>query len=499
MSELGIALFFESFGPFILVGLLILGVFALRRMLREARSRKALAGDETARSIERTRTAAWIVWVVQIVSYPVVFVLTLAAGGGFGVALFVAIMIGLLFYLWAQKLRGRYNQEFKENIVSSLLKETFDNLRYLPDGRLDDKHLWDTNFFHSQSRMSGNDLIEADYAGKHFAQCDLVVEERYTTTSVDNDGVTTTQDCWRDVFRGRMMRFDLASAFRSGVQVVRWNFDAAKTASSPGSWKKVETELHDFNKTFGIYAEDPADAMTVLTPQMIEGIFRLDHQLNLPLALLFIDRSIYAFFPSARDAFDVSGKAKKTLLEERELLRGDIRTVTGFLDAMEYGMRDNRTFMAQIRPPEPARAEASASAAPVAGSVPKPERPPLPAQLEDPARQFGSYKGKKLLLRLWRNPALILLAAYYISVVYALNKLPSQFGVGIHIVDGEVTLSQHIPTIVFLAAASFLVTRAALAVGRGPWTRNLIQVVILVIYLLVYWFFVSNNFAAHGM
>lgn len=505
MLELVIALLFEFFGPFIIAGLIIWGAVVLWRIVREARSRKAMAGDETARDMEQTRTAAWFMGVAGILSYPVVFIMALLAGAGFDVSILIAVVVGSFIALLSRFLRNKYNRSFKENIVASELHKIFDNLEYLPEGRLNDTHIRDTGFFKSQSHLDGDDFIEADYRGKHFAQCDLVVEERYTVST--GSGSSSTER-WRDVFRGRMMRFDLAAAFRGAVQVVKWNFDAARVVSSPGDWKPVETELHDFNKTFKAFARDPMDVMAVLTPQMVEAIFRLDRQLDRPLGLLFIDRCIYAFFPSSRDAFDVSGKAKMTLLEERDLVRADISAVTEFLEAMEYGMRDYRTLLDQIKTSAPAEAAGgvavdTAEGAPPVESAPSREPPPpLPerrfARSEEASSSFGNYNQKTLLLRLWRNPALIVLAGYFVSVVYILIKLPDGIGVGIHIIGDDVAVSQIVPTIAFAAVASVFITAAAVSVGQGPWTKNLGKLAVLAILLCIYYFFVSSNLAAQG-
>ena len=116
--------------------------------------------------------------------------------------------------------------------------------------------------------------------------------------------------------------------------VVRRDFSAARLLSNPGSWQRVETELAAFEERFGVFAHDPLDAMRIMTPQMIEGIYFLDQKLDVPLAFRFKNGEMFVFMALTRDAFDVSGE--KTLLEERELLEGDISLIMGFLDTMYF-------------------------------------------------------------------------------------------------------------------------------------------------------------------
>ena len=79
---------------------------------------------------------------------------------------------------------------------------------------------------------------------------------------------------------------------------------------------------------------DPLDAMAVLTPQMIEGIFYLKKALNVPTALYFTGNAMFVFMALARETFDVSDK--NTLLEDSRLLKRDIALMTGFMDVMYF-------------------------------------------------------------------------------------------------------------------------------------------------------------------
>lgn len=472
----------QFYGRYILIAILACGALILWRVLRARRGGDAVPHDQASPEMEKKRTAARLAGTMQYLAYPIVFVPALVMTGDFGTAFLLAVVVGAAFMLWSRVLRGRYNRDFKENVVFAELAKTFDNLDYRPEARLDDRHIRENRFFNSQERMHGNDLIEADYRGKHFAQCDLVVEER-----VSRKGKSSNQDVWREAFRGRMMRFDPAKAFPGPVQVVKWNFEAAGRAPASEGWRAVETELHAFNESFKVFAKDPADAMTVLTPQMLEGVFRLDRLLNRPLGMLFADQSIYVFFPSGRDAFDVAATSGKTLSEERELLRQDIDTVTGFLDAMEYGMRDNRGLMDRLRPASepPGDAEAAAPAPPGEPSIP-----------EDASPGIGGYAFKRNLLWLWRTPGLLALAGYLASAVYVFRKFPDRFGVGVHIVNDDVTLTRFVPTTAYLIVLGLFVTLAALSIKRGPWTHNLAKAAVLAALLAVHAMFLHYNLVA---
>jgi hypothetical protein len=149
----------------------------------------------------------------------------------------------------------------------------------------------------------------------------------------DNDGEEREETRHRDVFRGRATRFDFAEAFRGLVQVVEKDFSGARVVSERG-WVKVETELAAFNDDFRVFTQDPLNAMSVLTPQMIEGIFYLNKAVPGSLALHYMERDTRVFLATSRKSFEVSGG--KTLLEEKALSRQDIESITGFLDTMYF-------------------------------------------------------------------------------------------------------------------------------------------------------------------
>jgi hypothetical protein len=464
---LGIFLHFFAL-PLTVIGL-IWFFFVGRRLYKEKKSLEAFKGNEMAKAMTRDRIKASFLRALGIVLWPVLmlallFLLMDVLGQA---ALYIAFMASTVvsgfFFAWAAGIKGRYNLSFKENIVKVELAKVFDDLNYDPQGAFDPESIRNLEFFSSFDGFTGNDLIIADYQGLHFAQCDMGVKERYTVTVTDKNGHTSIEERWRDVFKGRAMRFDFADAFRGRVQVVSRNFDGSRVKQSRGGWQTVETELAEFGKYFDVYAPDPLDAMAALTPQMIEGIFYLKKALDVPTALYFTGNTMTVFMALEREAFDVSGN---TLLEETRLLERDIALMTGFMDVMYF---KRPVTNEDTRRSEAGRSETAAIVAAAVG----------PSGAEKLARQTGRQARRGLGMALAFLPKLII-AVYLVSAVYGFTKLPSELAAGITL-GGDWTAppdAMQVPTIGFLVVAGVFIIISAL--GR----HYVFSIICLAIYLL---------------
>ena len=446
--------------PLLVVGL-IWFLFVGRRLYREKKSLDAFTGNETARAMAKDRIKARFIRLLGTLLWPVLVVALsfLLADTSSEVAPTIIILLSSVvsgvFFAWSALIKKRYSDAFKENIVKVELAKVFENLNYDPQGAFDSDSIRKLQFFRSFDAFAGNDLIIADYNGLHFAQCDMGITERYTVTVEDDNGDTHTEERWRDVFRGRAMRFDFADAFRGKVQIVSKDFDAADVKQSRGQWQSVETELAEFGKYFDVYAPDPLDAMAALTPQMIEGIFYLKKALDVPTALYFSGNTMTVFMALKREAFDVADK--NTLLEEVQLLERDIALMTGFMDVMYF----KRPAKAETE-----RSEIAASIAAAAG----------PSGAEKIVRQAGRGVGMALSFL----PRAII-AVYLLSAVYGFINLPDELAAGFTVSGGQWEASSsapQVPTIGFLIVAGVFIIIPALARHLG------FSLLCLVLYLL---------------
>ena len=462
--------------PVVLVIAIVWGFFTLRRMTREIRSIRASRGDATAMELEMFRLKARLFGIAAVLAGITVF----GAGvyltqneyenkyGIYGSAA-VGVVCFLVLFVKSADFKRRYNDGFKENFVAAELSKVFGNLQYKPGERFSNDEITGLGLFEHIDRIGGSDLIHADYKGVSFRQSDLTVQEVWTETETDDDGHTRTVERSRDVFKGRVMKFDFAAAFRGEVRVISRDFSGAR---APGSgWQSVETELAEFGEHFNVLSPDPVAAMTVLTPQMIEGIYYLERTVNMPVAFHFTDNSMFAFLATGRDAFEASGK---TLLEARTQLTRDISLVTGFMETMYFG-RQESAGAGGGAPNEPLRRRNISGLPPM----------PVPGSVENLTR-----KGKQAGNLVSGNLGRFIFALYAVSAVYTLIKLPGGIVLSTDITSET---AQTAPTLVYLAVLTvfmlpFLSRRMLLT-----WRARLSFAPYGGLLLLFHYLFVSAN------
>lgn len=279
-------------------------------------------------NLERFRFYARVSRIAKFVALGILVVFLLMFGL-WGLVLALPIVIGVGLMLAASG--SKYNRYFKDVVVREALGEVFENLRYSPTEGLDREYLWGLDIFAGQSTMSVEDLIEADYRGKHFSQCDLQVKKMKVVTREKR------HNTWEIVFSGRVMRFDVAREFPGAVQVVRKDFRDARALSGLKLWKDGITEDEEFNKNFQVLAREPAEGAAVLAPRTIECILRMNERMRGPWTLLFIERRIYVFISSARNAFDVNESFGAAIQEEVALVHRDVGYMVVVLEAVDFG------------------------------------------------------------------------------------------------------------------------------------------------------------------
>ncbi len=101
----------------------------------------------------------------------------------------------------------------------------------------------------------------------------------------------------------------------------------------------------------------------------------------------------------------------------------------------------------------------------------------------------------KLVWRIVRdNPRLVVLAAFVVSAIVALVRLPDGIGMSVSITGDEVTVDQFMPTILVVLMFGAFMAAFTLPNRKAPLVsmQTLCAVVLMIFFLI----FLSNNLAA---
>ena len=263
----------------------------------------------------------------------------LATGMHWGFALVAIFVIFIIAAVIISNRKAKLASLFKQEAIPELLRTALPDFWYASE-----RHVSETEFNHSRlfinpDRYNGKDYFEGTY-GKTRLHFSLVhAEERYetTTTDTDSDGHTTTstEEHWRDIFKGLFFAADFNKHF-SGHTLVR----AGKAGLFSGLFGNlVKLEDPRFSQQFKVYSSDQVEARYLLTPRMMERLLDLKDSLG-SIEISFIGSWVNiaaggfpynAFEPDLKQPFTDPVQVERTL--------GWIFRVVGIVEELDLNTR----------------------------------------------------------------------------------------------------------------------------------------------------------------
>ena len=266
---------------------------------------------------------------------------TITRGQTIAFSIFLSIPISMFFLLLyngivffahpARHSMATYRAAYKRYMIYSSLSEVFSNLKYYPDCGMPAPIV--RNVMTTGDRYHSNDFMTATYKDINFTQADVHTEERHETR--DSDGHTHTT--YTTIFKGRFLIFDFKRDFSFRLQLIGKKFWGARLVSGAGEnkFKKIETESHEFNKQFKIYAQDGFEAFYILDPSFIEKIQAIGTYYKNSILFSFMDKKLVVAINDGNDSFEAPHPAKLTdLTAEKARIAQDIMTIVQFVDKL---------------------------------------------------------------------------------------------------------------------------------------------------------------------
>ena len=236
------------------------------------------------------RTAA----VLAVISFILLFI-----SGPIGFVVFFVTVLPLLFISF--KYDKKVKDELSDNVISVVVEEVFGaSGTFDSDGRVNPGKMY---LPFTYTDIYGEDLIRADYRGADVAISDLILKQ--FVESKDPDGM----DSRVKTFSGQWMTINLKKELVGEVSIYSYS-DKHEKASSDFTTDNVE-----FNSKFCIKADNPEEALKVLTPHLIEYILYTYNNLkDTELGLAFHrDGKVDVVFEREHDLFNVYDKSNMTI------------------------------------------------------------------------------------------------------------------------------------------------------------------------------------------
>lgn len=266
----------------------------------------------------------------------VIIVLLFVTGRNLIPFLFIDFILGFVVTaIVTNKPTKEFRKLYKDRVVGHAFSQIFEDVIYTPDVGIDRKVIADTQMMNMGDIYHSNDHISAKYKGIGIEAADVNIQEEHT----DSEGHTT----YTTIFSGQWFIFDFNKAFKADLQVVDKHFGNAKRGGlfSKKKFNKVELEDIEFNKIFKVYAEHDEDAFYVLSPGTMEKIKTLRAGTKGKILLCFINNKLHVGLYNRIDMFEPKIFKKINLKQEEEMVLGQIRIITNFVDTLNL---DNDLF-----------------------------------------------------------------------------------------------------------------------------------------------------------
>jgi len=199
-----------------------------------------------------------------------------------------------------------YTQEFKQNIISPLIKAIDNGLHYASISHVS-QHLFDrSDLFRAPDRMNGNDLVRGEIENIKIQFSDIHAEKKHK----DSKGRTS----WSTIFKGLFIVSEFNKNF-AGQTVVLPDSAQSTFGNLIGNWLQsknmsrdelVKMDDPEFEKEFVVYSTDQVEARYILSHSLMKKLLTFKHKSAHPLHISFIGSHIHMAVEYNKDLFEPS-------------------------------------------------------------------------------------------------------------------------------------------------------------------------------------------------
>ena len=221
------------------------------------------------------------------------------SSGDLGIGICLGAMVGILIYrLLSYSLLKGFSNEFKEKIITQIIKEISPNLAYnkakfIEFSEFDRPRIYNTVI----DIYQGNDLIWGNIDGVELKFSDIYLARNDTKNKERSIQVQTP------LFYGIVFIADFSKFFTAKVIVLD-----KKGSFTSTNLQKTKMDNSEFNDTFATFCDDEIAARYILTPNLMEKMLDMRKFFGAKCDFCFVENKIYIYINLGKDSFEADYK-----------------------------------------------------------------------------------------------------------------------------------------------------------------------------------------------
>ena len=198
--------------------------------------------------------------------------------------------------------KSEYVSEFKRMVISQLLRNFYDDVKYVPDGVLPELFYKEAKYNEDYNIYNSDDYMEAKIDEKYDMKMGEVHTIRLESHTDSNGHKTTTHTT---VFLGLFAKIQMEKSINSNLLIMENHSFSGKD--------KLDMDSQEFEKIFDVSASNQIIGMQLLTHDIMELLTSFKNNTGITydiaiynniLYLRFHTGSMFEFLSFKKDAFD---------------------------------------------------------------------------------------------------------------------------------------------------------------------------------------------------
>ena len=305
---------------------------------------KLIALDEDRKYLLKKYLIPVAIFVVLAVLSFVVFMLIQGSSQIPLVAMFIFVIIAVIFYFSGKSEINLYKYRFKTEIIGKLVSFIDESLKYVPNaGILEHEYLMSNLFLKDPDRFHSEDLVQGKLGKTEIKFSE--VHSEYKTQTTDSKGVSKTE--WHTIFKGIFFIADFNKEFITNTVILPdiaekffGSFLGSKFQKMNFSrGQLIKLENPEFEKEFAVYGNDQIEARYILTPDLMERILKFKKESKKELYISFLASKMYVAIPYKENLFEP--KYFKTIIDKQMIIKyfEILQLVTGIVEEFNLNTR----------------------------------------------------------------------------------------------------------------------------------------------------------------